>query len=166
MAISVVGPRRVPGSAAALRALVRLALASEKRRAGEIAVVLSDDTALRALNLRWRRLDRATDVLSFGYDEEAGAVVHGDVIVSLDRSLAQARRFRVTPGRELGRLVVHGALHLAGLDHQRPAERRHMRAREDAVLRAGRAAVSALERVMRRSVTGPAGRARSPRARA
>ncbi len=148
MPISVVGPCRAPGMAAPLRALVRAALAGEGRRVGEVAVVLSDDAALRALNRRWRGLDRATDVLSFGYDEEAGALVHGDVIVSLERAVAQARRFRVAPGRELARLVAHGALHLAGLDHQRPAQRRHMREREDACLRESREAIAALERAM------------------
>jgi ssRNA-specific RNase YbeY (16S rRNA maturation enzyme) len=58
----------------------------------------------------------------------------------------QARRYRVTPGAELARLVAHGTLHLCGHDHARPAERRRMRARETAVLRAVRARVRELER--------------------
>jgi rRNA maturation RNase YbeY len=48
---------------------------------------------------------------------------------------AQAKRYRVAEGRELARLLVHGALHLAGLDHQTEAQRRAMRAAERAVLR-------------------------------
>lgn len=63
----------------------------------------------------------------------------------------QASRFRCTRGRELARLVVHGTLHLAGLDHRTPSERRHMRAREDAVLGRARAAVEALERRLDRA---------------
>jgi len=148
MPVSVVSPRPVPGLAAPLRALVRAALAQEGRRAAEVAVVLTDDAALRALNRRWRGIDRATDVLSFGYDEEAAEAVHGDVVVSLERVAGQAKRFRVKPGRELARLVVHGTLHLAGLDHRRSAQRRHMLAREDAALRAARAAVAALEKAL------------------
>jgi ssRNA-specific RNase YbeY (16S rRNA maturation enzyme) len=76
-------------------------------------------------------------------------VVNGDLVVSMERVAEQARRFRVTRGEELARLVVHGALHLAGLDHHRAAERRHMRAREDAALAAARAATRRLEAALR-----------------
>ena len=155
-----------------LAALVRAALALEGRRAGEVAIVLADDPALRDLNRRWRGIDRATDVLSFSYDEGPAAArtapwsrpggpapgsararppVHGDLVISLGRMREQARRFGVAEGEELARLVVHGTLHLAGLDHQRPAERRAMRVREDEALARGVAAVRAL----RRSLAGP-----------
>jgi len=133
---------------APLAALVRAALAAEGRRAGELGIVLTGDAPVRELNRRWRGLDRATDVLSFGYDAEPGRFVSGDLIVSLDRVREQARRFRVSHGRELARLIVHGALHLAGLDHKNPGERRRMRAQETRVLRAGAAHVRALERAL------------------
>jgi len=116
--------------------------------AGEIAIVLSDDCELRALNRRWRGLDRATDVLSFPYEDVGPAAgrsparrrrVSGDLVISLDRVAEQAVRFRVSRGEELARLVVHGTLHLAGLDHHRAGERRHMWAQEDQALRAARA---------------------------
>lgn len=145
MPISVASPRSARPLAPALRALVRAALAGEGRRPGEIALVLTADPELRELNRRWRGIDRATDVLSFGYDAGPPAPVSGDLVISLDRMDEQARRFRTGPGRELARLVVHGALHLAGLDHQRPRERAHMRAREQRALRAAAAAVRALE---------------------
>ncbi len=148
MPVSVVSRGRGRGLAAPLRALVRAALASESCRPAEVAVVLAGDPALRALNRRWRRLDRATDVLSFGYDEAGGTAVSGDIVVSMDRVAGQARRFRVSRGRELARLVVHGALHLAGLDHRRPAERRAMRAREERVLGRARHAIAALDRAL------------------
>lgn len=133
---------------AALAALVRAALAGEGRRPGELGIVLTGDTPVRELNRRWRGLDRATDVLSFCYDDPPGAIVNGDVIVSMDRVIAQAKRFRVTRGRELARLVVHGALHLAGLDHRTAAQRRQMRAREARVLGACAKEVRALEQAL------------------
>lgn len=180
MAISVAGPE-ARGLAAPLRALVREALAAAGRTPGEIGVTLADDARLRELNLRWRGLDRATDVLSFPYGAEDGAsragrgpgrpgpariaspgarpgpgriaspgarrgAVTGDIIVSLDRVHEQARRYRVSRGRELGRLVIHGALHLAGLDHHAPAERKQMRTLEARALRAGARAIAALQR--------------------
>jgi probable rRNA maturation factor len=150
MPVSVVSPRGFTGVAAPLRAAVLAALALEGRRAGEVAVVLADDAKLRDLNRRWRGLDRATDVLSFGYDEGGGDEVDGDIVVSLERVGAQAKRFRVSRGRELARVVVHGALHLAGLDHQGAAERRRMRVREDRVLRAARAAIAELDEALGR----------------
>ena len=110
--------------------------------------MLTGDEEIRSLNRRWRRLDRATDVLSFGYDRRPGPVVNGDIIVSMDRVSAQARRFRVTRGRELARLVIHGALHLAGMDHHAGAERRAMRVSEAAVLRLNRNVVGKLDRVL------------------
>lgn len=134
---------------APLRALVRLTLAQEGRRIGEVALVLAGDDELRALNRRWRRIDRATDVISFAYDEHEPDAetrpVNGDLVVSLDRVRAQARRYRVSEGAELARLVVHGALHLCGHDHGREEERRLMRGREERCLRAARPLVARLE---------------------
>ncbi len=153
MPISVATPPDVRGLTVPLRALVTAALALERLRPGELAIVLTDDADLRMLNHQWRGLDRATDVLSFSYDEGApvtGARVNGDLAVSMDRVRAQAKRFRVSAGRELARLVIHGALHLAGLDHQRAEDRARMRAREQAALRGGRVAIAALDRALAR----------------
>ena len=147
----------MPGVATPLATLVRKALALEGRRPGELGIVLTGDAPVRELNRRWRGLDRATDVLSFGYDEKPGRFVNGDLIVSMDRVTEQARRFRVTRGRELARLVIHGALHLAGLDHRTPSERTRMRARENALLRGAAAQVKALDRALDRKATARKG---------
>src|SRR5262245_60882826 len=161
MPISVATPRNFHGLGPALRAIVRRALAAEGRRVGEIAIVLSGDTELRELNRRWRGIDRATDVLSFPYENKTA--VSGDLVISQDRLREQAKRYRVSLGRELARLVVHGALHLAGHDHHRVGERRLMRARENAALRLVRADVAKLDAVFtresRRAGTGRAIRA-------
>jgi probable rRNA maturation factor len=147
VAITLSAPRGLTRLAPALRALVRAVLAGEGRRVGEIGIVLAADAELRALNRRWRGIDRATDVLSFGY-EDRPVRVSGDLVISMDRVDAQARRYRVSRGRELSRLTVHGALHLAGLDHQRPAGRRAMRLRENRVLAAAALAVRNLDRLL------------------
>jgi hypothetical protein len=55
-------------------------------------------------------------------------------VVSLDRVRVQAKRWRVTEGAELARLVIHGVLHLCGHDHMKAAERRVMRAYEEAAM--------------------------------
>ena len=111
---------------------------AERRKLGEVAVVLTDDSALRILNREWRGIDRATDVISFAYDEDEPDAhklpIHGDLVVSLDRVIEQAERFRVTEGAELARLVIHGTLHLCGYDHMELRERTEMRAHEDRIL--------------------------------
>jgi probable rRNA maturation factor len=140
------GPR---GIATPLRALVALTLKREGRRTGEIGVRLTDDTELRELNRRWRKMDRATDVITFAYDEDAPDAatrpVTGDIVVSMERVLVQAKRYKDTPGTELARLVIHGVLHLVGHDHLKAAERRDMRAREDGTLAAARVLVRKID---------------------
>lgn len=158
MPVSVTAPRGLARLAPALRALLAQVLKGEGRRVGEVAIVISDDELLRQINRDWRAIDRATDVISFAYDgREPDATgpasgghppVRGDLLISLDRVHAQAKRFRVTPGTELARLVVHGALHLCGHDHARAAERKLMRTREESALRRARAGARALDRLL------------------
>jgi len=152
MAVSFSSSAASPRLAAPLRALVALVLRHEARRAGEIGIRLADDVELRALNRRWRGIDRATDVISFAYDEDAPDAarrpVAGDLVISMDRVREQARRYRQREGAELARLVVHGTLHLAGHDHARPAERARMRAREDALLAAAKPLVGRLDALL------------------
>lgn len=150
MPISVKTPASLARLAAPLKALVRETIEQEGRRAGEIAVSLAPDALLRELNRTYRGIDRATDVLSFAYHEQAGAAIAGDIVISLERVEEQAKRFRVTRGAELARLVIHGALHLAGLDHHRAPDRRRMRAREERAMRAGRGSVRVMERLLGR----------------
>jgi rRNA maturation RNase YbeY len=134
MPISVASPRRLAGVASPLRALVRLVLAGEGRRAHEVDVSLADDALLRELNRTYRGIDRATDVLAFPYHEGDGAPIEGDIVISLEQLEEQARRFKVTQGHELARLVIHSTLHLAGHDHHKPGETSAMRAAETLVL--------------------------------
>lgn len=122
--------------APALARFGRRVLAATGKRAWDVSVLLVDDPTIRGLNRRWRRLDRATDVLSFPYGEGPDRVL-GDVVISVPRAAEQARRFRVPLARELKRLLVHGILHLMGFDHQTAAQRREMRALEERLL-AGR----------------------------
>ena len=142
--------RRVPrGLTTALGAIVRATLTLERRTAGEITIVLARDPELRELNRRWRGIDRATDVLSFPYGDR-GRRVDGDLVISLDRLAAQAKRYRVSPGKELARLIVHGTLHLAGHDHHRASERTLMRRQERGAMKACSRRVAALERALAR----------------
>lgn len=110
-----------------------LSVLGQSRRG--LSLLIVDDAAIRELNRRWRRIDRATDVLSFPAGDDPSRVL-GDVVISAPRAVAQARRYGVTTTEELRRLLVHGILHLMGYDHVKADERREMRALEDKTLRA------------------------------
>ncbi|HMC35579.1 MAG TPA: rRNA maturation RNase YbeY [Myxococcales bacterium] len=97
----------------------------------ELSIALVTDREMRRLNLRWRRQDRPTDVLSFPLDE-SGAL--GDVIISIDAARRQAKDGGWPLAAELRRLLAHGILHCRGYDHERPADARRMAAAERRLL--------------------------------
>jgi probable rRNA maturation factor len=110
----------------------------------ELSLTLTSDRAMRRLNREFRGIDAPTDVLSFSQIEQAGApppnprsiknsagLPLGDVVISIETALWQAREYRVTPRLRLRRLLIHGFLHLIGYDHERSAaDARRMFARE------------------------------------
>lgn len=114
--------------------LVHAILAGEGVAHAEVGLAHGGDDVIRVLNKKYRGMDKATDILSFTYedvkDPEGHRVLFGDLVISVPRLLSQAKRYRVTPGRELARLLTHGALHLCGHDHMKAGERKVMRARE------------------------------------
>ncbi len=116
------------------RRIVARVLRSEGYADYSLTLVLSDSGCLRRLNRRYRRIDRATDVISFALLEGPQLPVDvpelGDVYISVPRARSQARQFRVTPQEEMARLIIHGVLHLLGYDHIRAGQARAMRARE------------------------------------
>ncbi len=81
-------------------------------RGREIACLITDDAELRRLNRQFRGADYATDVLSF--PSAAG----GEIAISLDRAASQAAEHGHTIQEELRILMLHGVLHLTGLDHE------------------------------------------------
>ena len=127
------------GAAAArrLRSRARGFLRALGREEAELSVLLTTDRRIRALNRRWRDIDRATDVLSFPLSTPPGrGLLLGDVVVSLDTALRRAREDGRELREELDRCLAHGLLHLLGFDHRRPAEARRMARKEQELIRA------------------------------
>ena len=95
---------------------------------GEIDLILSDDRQLRLLNSTFRGVDRTTDVLSFDYaanivppqGPEKIEGVRGEIYISRERAASQAADSGVGELEEIGRLMVHALLHIAGFDHDTP----------------------------------------------
>jgi len=118
-------------SRAGLARYLRAAQAAVGLR-GEVAVLLSDDRALRRLNREFRGKDMATDVLSFPADRKMARGHAGDLAISLEIAARQAREQGHSLRDEVRVLLLHGVLHLAGMDHE--VDRGEMAERE-AVLR-------------------------------
>jgi probable rRNA maturation factor len=94
---------------------------------GEVGVVITDDTAIRGLNRRFRAKDAATDVLAFPLSEGLRAdEPYGDVVISYETARRQARAYGAPLGQEMARLLIHGTLHLCGHDHHERAQAAHM----------------------------------------
>ncbi len=104
-------------------------------RDAELSVTLTSDEAISQIAGDFGRARRPTDVLAFSLLEGPGAEfrgdVLGDVIVSLDSAERQALRRGVPLQAELRQLLIHGVLHVLGMDHERAADRRRMRELED-----------------------------------
>lgn len=99
-----------------------------------VAVRITDDDEMEALNRRYAGEDHPTDVLSF-----VGTGAHlGDIAISWAAVVRQARRYKQDTWTELALLSVHGLLHLLGWDHANPAEEREMNRLARAVLRRSR----------------------------
>jgi len=108
--------RRVPVDADELATFAsRLARALKLSRRS-FGVALVTDRRIAALNRRYRRRARPTDVLSFPASESNG--YRGDVVISAETARRQARRLRHSTADEVKFLMLHGILHLLGYDHE------------------------------------------------
>ncbi|GHV85725.1 endoribonuclease YbeY [Spirochaetia bacterium] len=84
----------------------------------DLSLLLCDNGYIRSLNKQYRSLDEPTDVLSFTLGETGGdRYQSGDIVISLDMLAENAVYFKVSPDEELRRLIIHGILHLGGMDH-------------------------------------------------
>jgi probable rRNA maturation factor len=132
------------GARALLRRAIRAA-ASMAAASGELAVLLVDDRAIRALNRNWRGKDKATNVLAFPaaggrgrrpMAPRRGGPVRplGDVVIALETARREADAAQLPFNHHLAHLAVHGFLHLVGYDHTAEAEAEAMEALETAIL--------------------------------
>jgi probable rRNA maturation factor len=112
---------------------------------GEVDVLLADDRTLRKLNREWRGKDEATDVLSFPAPTELAEISSGDLAVSLETATRQASEHGHLLRDEVRILLLHGLLHLSGMDHEN--DRGEMAAREAKLRKELRLKVGLIARV-------------------
>ena len=117
-------------------AISEAAIAVPLKHESEVAVALSDDATLRALNNQWRGIDKATNVLSFPPAPLApGRKVHlGDVAIAYETMAREAHEEGKPFAHHLSHLAVHGFLHLMGYDHESEGDAETMERLERAIL--------------------------------
>jgi metalloprotein, YbeY/UPF0054 family len=102
------------------------------RRIGEIGYMFVDDEKILEINREYLGHDYYTDVITFDYDESD--VLNGDIVISVDTVRSNAEQFGKSFDDELHRVIIHGILHLCGINDKGPGERELMEAAEDRAL--------------------------------
>lgn len=133
----------VPEAEAIVRRALEAAAAAVAAELGpgeaELAVVLTDDAAVRALNRQWRGLDKPTNVLSFPGPEPDALIqprLLGDIVMAYETCRREAETEHKPFGDHLSHLAVHGFLHLVGYDHDNDDDAEVMEQLERRVLAA------------------------------
>ena len=99
---------------------------------GEVGYLFCNDEKILEVNREYLGHDYYTDIITFDYDE--GDQINGDLVISLDTIRTNAEQFRKPYDEELHRVIIHGILHLCGLNDKGPGERELMEAAEDKAL--------------------------------
>ncbi len=111
---------------------VQAVVGSYGRRAGDIAYIFVDDEEILRVNRQFLQHDYYTDIITFDYND--GDIVSGDLFISLETVRSNAEGLQVPYAQELHRVIIHGILHLCGINDKGPGEREMMEAAENKAL--------------------------------
>ncbi len=117
---------------AKVRDWVRNVAASYQKKVGEIAYFFCDDEKILEVNRQYLQHDYYTDIITFDYCE--GNKLSGDLFISLDTVRSNSELFGTDYNTELHRVIIHGVLHLCGINDKGPGEREIMEAAENHAL--------------------------------
>ncbi len=121
--------KRVPRSM--IKRAIELTLLTHRVYDASVSIVLVSDRAIRRINKQFLQHDYATDVITFPLDDSS---VDGEIYISSDTAVRQAKHYGVSTNNEVLRLVVHGVLHLVGFDDATDVMREHMHRLENEIL--------------------------------
>jgi len=113
-------------------AWIRKVAATHGRKVGEIGYMFVDDERILEVNREYLGHDYYTDIITFDYDE--GEIINGDLVISVDTVRSNAAKYGKSYAEELHRVIIHGVLHLCGINDKGPGEREIMEAEEDKAL--------------------------------
>ncbi len=106
----------------------------------EVSILLVDNEQIKGLNSKHRKKDTPTDVLSFPLLSEFDTLPEdeiiylGDIVISVERAMEQAKEYGHSFKREIGFLIAHSILHLLGYDHMTDEDEKHMIEKQDEIL--------------------------------
>ncbi len=98
--------------------------ASYERKVGDISYIFCSDEKILEINNQYLQHDYYTDIITFDYSD--GDIISGDIFISLDTVKSNAEEFETNYIDELHRIIIHGVLHLCGINDKAPGEREHM----------------------------------------
>lgn len=111
---------------------IRAVSATYGRKVGDIGYMFVDDEKILEVNNDYLGHDYYTDIITFDYDEDD--IISGDLVISLDTVRTNAEQFGKEYDDELHRVIIHGILHLCGINDKGPGEREIMEANENKAL--------------------------------
>lgn len=114
-------------------AWLRRVAATHGKKIGEVAYIFCDDEKILEVNRQYLNHDYYTDVITFDYTE--GNTLNGDIFISLDTVKSNSEDQHTTYDEELHRVIVHGILHLCGINDKGPGEREIMEQAENKALK-------------------------------
>ncbi|WP_313513746.1 rRNA maturation RNase YbeY [Sphingobacterium sp.] len=100
------------------------------KRVGELSFVLCSDAYLLEINKQYLDHDTFTDIVTFDSSEDEG-VIAGDIFISVERTMENAKKFNVSERDELHRVIIHGILHLCGYYDKKKEDKTLMTEKED-----------------------------------
>ncbi len=111
---------------------VEMVAASHEKSVGDLTYIFVDDPKILEVNRQFLNHDYFTDIITFDYSKRRR--ISGDMFISLDTVATNAEQVGATYGRELLRVIIHGVLHLVGINDKGPGEREIMEANENEAL--------------------------------
>lgn len=111
---------------------IKAVAAMHDRKVGEIGYMFVSDEKILEVNNQYLGHDYYTDIITFDYCE--GDILNGDIVISLDTVRTNAGKFGKTYEEELNRVIIHGVLHLCGINDKGPGEREIMEDNENKAL--------------------------------
>ncbi|MFV0545109.1 MAG: rRNA maturation RNase YbeY [Bacteroides sp.] len=111
---------------------IKKVAATYQKRVGEIAYIFCSDDKILEVNRQYLQHDYYTDIITFDYCQ--GDRIAGDLFISLDTVKTNSEQFNTPYEEELNRTIIHGILHLCGINDKGPGEREIMEAAENKAL--------------------------------
>ncbi len=122
-----------------LNDVIKYTLKTEKVNNALANIIIVDNKKIKDINKKYRNIDKETDVISFALEDDNTFVeipirVLGDIYISIEKAISQAKEYGHSLKRELAFLTVHGILHLLGYDHMKKEDERIMFKKQDDIL--------------------------------